>query len=115
MSAALGRVSVLVVTHNSAGTLRQTLEPIAGGNVEVIVVDNASTDHSVEIAASYDGVKVVRSPGNLGFGRGSNLAASHATCELLLLLNPDCVAMPDAIATMATRLLENPGLGFVGP
>jgi len=115
MSADLDRVSVLVVTHNSAGTLRQTLEPISGGNVEVIVVDNASTDHSVEIAASYDGVKVVRSRDNLGFGRGSNLAAWEATRELLLLLNPDCVAQPDAIATLASRLLENPRLGFAGP
>ena len=115
MSAVLERVAVLIVTHNSAGTLRRTLEPISGGNVEIILVDNASTDHTLDIAESYDGLTVIRSPENLGFGRGTNLAASNTTRELLLTLNPDCIAAPDAISVLASRLLENPGLGFVGP
>jgi GT2 family glycosyltransferase len=115
MSSALGRVSVLVVTHNSAGTLARTLEPIAGGNVEVIVVDNASTDRSVEVASEFDQVRVTCSGQNLGFGRGTNLAASHATRDFLLLLNPDCVASPDAIAALANRLDGEPTLGFAGP
>jgi len=95
--------------------MRQTLEPIAGGNVEVIVVDNASSDRSAELAAEHHGVKVIRSAENLGFGRGTNLAASHATRELLLMLNPDSVAGPEAIATLASRLQERVDLGFAGP
>lgn len=115
MSDALERVSVLVVAHNSAATIRACLEPIAQGALEVVVVDNASTDGSADIAAAFEGVTVVRSDENLGFGRGTNLAASRATRELLLFLNPDCVATSEAVATLAERLLADPGLGFAGP
>ena len=115
MSDALSRVAVLIVTHNSCGTLRQTLASLIGCDLDVVVVDNASTDNSVQVAAEFAGVKVVRSADNVGFGRGTNIAASNSTRELLLLLNPDCVATPDAIEILANRLLEDPGLGFAGP
>ncbi|HEV1997652.1 MAG TPA: glycosyltransferase family 2 protein [Candidatus Dormibacteraeota bacterium] len=115
MRSALTPVTVLIVTHNSSRTVQQTLEPLRGADLEVIVVDNASTDSTAEMVAGHDGVRLVRSDDNLGFGRGSNLAASHATRELLLLLNPDCVASTEAIATLAARLLDEPRLGFVGP
>lgn len=115
MSDALSRLAVLIVTHNSCGTLRQTLAPLMGCDLEVVVVDNASTDDSVQVAAGFAGVKVVRSADNVGFGRATNVAASNSTRELLLLLNPDCVATSEAIEILANRLLENPGLGFAGP
>ncbi|HEY8740779.1 MAG TPA: glycosyltransferase family 2 protein [Candidatus Dormibacteraeota bacterium] len=110
----LGGVSALVVAHNSTGTLRQCLEPVAG-RVEVVVVDNASSDGSADVAASVDGVTVVRSAENLGFGRGTNLAAAQASREFLLFLNPDCIASPGAIETLAARLRDRAGLGFAGP
>ena len=110
----LDQVSVLVVTHNSAGTLRRVLEPLAG-RMEVILVDSASSDDSAAIAAGFPGVDVVRSGENLGFGRATNLAATRATREFLLTLNPDCVASPEAIETLASRLAGDPALGFAGP
>jgi GT2 family glycosyltransferase len=113
---ALGRVSILVVTHNSAGTLRQCLDAVtADPGLEIVVVDNASTDGSAGIAEGYDGVSVVRSDTNLGFGRGTNLAASRASRDLLLFLNPDCVASPAAINELAIRLVANTDAGFAGP
>ena len=110
----LDRVAALMVTHNSAGTLRHSLEPLAG-QVPVVVVDNASDDDSAAIAEGFEGVEVLRSAKNLGFGRGTNLAASRTSRELLLFLNPDCVAVLGAIETLASRLLESPKLGFSGP
>jgi GT2 family glycosyltransferase len=79
------------------------------------VVDNASEDQSADIAARVEGVEVVRSAVNLGFGRGTNLAASRSRGELLLFLNPDCVASPQAVEALASRLLARPELGFAGP
>ena len=111
----LGQVSVLVVAHNSAGTLRESLGALHGAGLQVVVVDNASGDDSAAIAETFAGARVIRSAQNLGFGRASNLAARHADRPLLLLLNPDCVAPPAAIEVLATRLLEHAGLGFVGP
>jgi GT2 family glycosyltransferase len=111
----LDRVAALVVTHNSAGTLRRCLGAVAGTGVEVIVVDNASSDDGAAIAESFPGVTVVRSRENLGFGRGTNLAASRTRRELLLFLNPDCIAPPEAIDTLASRLPPQPAPGFAGP
>jgi GT2 family glycosyltransferase len=111
----LERVSVLVVTHNSAGTLSLCLDPLQAAGLELVVVDNASEDASREIAAGVPGVELVASDENLGFGRATNLAAARAGRELLLLLNPDCVASPPAVRELALRLLEQPRLGFAGP
>ncbi|MFN2463701.1 MAG: glycosyltransferase family 2 protein [Candidatus Dormibacteria bacterium] len=110
----VARVSVLVVTHNSAGTLARVLAPLAG-RVQVIIVDNASTDRSVAIAAAHDGIEVIRSEVNLGFGRATNLAASRAGSEFVLALNPDCIASVEAIETLAGRLDADLCLGFAGP
>src|SRR4029077_9218518 len=111
---ALDRVAVLVVTHNSASTLLQCLEPLAG-KVEIVVVDNASSDSSADIAAGLPGVEVVRSVQNLGLGAGSNRAAARISRELLLLLNPDCVPPAEAVERLAEALLASPELGFAGP
>jgi GT2 family glycosyltransferase len=110
----LDRVSALVVTHNSARTVRRCLEPLAG-RVHLLVLDNASDDGSADIAEAIPGVEVLHSADNLGFGRGTNHAAAHARGELLLFLNPDCIAPAEAVETMARRLAESPELGFAGP
>ena len=111
---ALDQVSVLVVTHNSARTLGRVLEPLAG-RLQVVVVDTASSDQSAAIAAGFNGVEVVRSETNLGFGRATNVAASRARGEYLLTLNPDCIASLEALELLAGRLVENPEMGFAGP
>jgi len=110
----LERVSALVVSHNSASTLRECLEPLAG-QLQVVVVDSDSQDDSAAIAASIPGIESIPAGRNLGLGAGSNAAASRARGEFLLLLNPDCIAAPEAVATMAQSLADTPTLGFVGP
>jgi N-acetylglucosaminyl-diphospho-decaprenol L-rhamnosyltransferase len=83
-------ISAVVVTHESASCITKCLAslrehlPIA----ELVVVDNASTDASVELARAA-GARVVELPRNVGFGRGCNAGVEAASGEHILFVNPD--------------------------
>jgi GT2 family glycosyltransferase len=112
MSSVEPKVSVLIVSYN---TRDMTVECIASvfaqpgsGLCEIIVVDNNSMDGSADaIAARFPNVRLVRSAENLGFARANNVAAQHASCDLILLLNPDTVVLDDAIAKLVDFAAEN--------
>ncbi|HEV3232255.1 MAG TPA: glycosyltransferase family 2 protein [Candidatus Dormibacteraeota bacterium] len=111
-------MAVLIVSYNTRDALRGCLRTLleTAADLRVIVVDNASSDGSVEMVRSeFPGVLAVEAGANLGFGRGTNLAASRTTRDFLLTLNPDCAAPPAAIAAMAGRLAKDEQIGFVGP
>ncbi len=115
----LRRVAVLVVNYNTRAVLERclrTLQPGLGLGLEVVVVDNASGDGSVDmVRRDFAAVSVVEAEANIGFGKGVNLAARHTQRDFLLILNPDCFIEPDSIARLATSLDGNPELGFAGP
>ncbi|MBW3592688.1 MAG: glycosyltransferase, partial [Actinobacteria bacterium] len=92
-------VAVVVVNFNAGEHLDRTLRALAAQTVaptRAIVVDNASTDGSVDgLEERFPWVEVVRSPENLGFAAGNNLAARMADdCEWVCLLNPDAFTEP---------------------
>ena len=99
----MGRlVSVVLVTWNSAETLPRCLEGLAGQThreLELIVVDNASTDGSAEIARPS-----IRNPANRGFSAAVNQALAIARGEFVLLLNPDAWLEPDYIESLIAAL-----------
>jgi GT2 family glycosyltransferase len=83
---------------------------------EIIVVDNASGDGSVEhLRARHPEVQVIASDVNLGFGRGNNLGVEHARGAFLALVNPDVVLPPGSMAALVQFLREHPKIGLVGP
>ena len=90
------RISVIMVTYNSASCLRPTLEAVLGQtypNFEVILLDNASRDASLAIAREFQGerLRVIAGKVNRGFAGGNNDAVRQSTGEIILLLNPDAV------------------------
>ncbi len=90
------RLSVLVVTHESATALAALAGALARelrDGDELVVVDNASRDGSADIAARA-GARVLRNARNAGFAAACDQAAAAATGDLLLLLNPDSVPEP---------------------
>lgn len=92
-------LSILIVNFNGKRYLEGCLTSIqekVSVPCEVILVDNSSTDGSADlIAERFPWVKLIRSPDNLGFAAGNNLAARHATGDYLLLLNIDTVLQTD--------------------
>jgi glycosyltransferase involved in cell wall biosynthesis len=105
-------VSVLVVNFNGAAVLERFLAGVAASEVaplEVIVVDNASTDGSVALLQDREDVRLVAGDENLGFGRGCNLGARGARGDLLLLANPDVALEPGTIGALVRALRTTPG------
>jgi GT2 family glycosyltransferase len=101
-------VSIILVTWNSAPYLRRCLEGIRQQTYvarELIVVDNASTDASCELARE-DATRVIRNETNRGFSVAVNQALAIARGELVLLVNPDCYLEPDYIERLAAALRE---------
>jgi len=114
-------VTVVVVSYNVAPLLircvrsaEAALSEVGGG--EIIVVDNASGDESVELlnrAAST--VELMVNTENVGFGAACNQGLARAKAERVLFLNPDAELGAGALAAMVTRLESQPAIGLVGP
>ncbi len=115
-------MSVVVLNWNVAELLAACLSSLrdaAGAwwpDTEVIVVDNASTDGSVEmVRARFPGVQVIALPTNLGFAGGNNAGIRAARGEYIFLLNPDTIAHPGSIATLADYMQAHEQVGIAGP
>ena len=113
-------VSIIIVNYHSADMVIDCVNSIfqktQGLSYEIIVVDNASGDGSVETLRSTFGetVTVIGSPVNLGFGKANNLGAEKACGKYLFLLNPDTVLVNNAIWILWEYLEYNPGVGVAG-
>ena len=112
-------ISILIVNWNGGEMLRNLLTSIEKTRgtiaVETIVVDNASTDSSLDAATDFPQVTLLRNAENLGFARGNNQAARAATGEFLLLLNNDTIVRDNALALLAQFLRDHPQVVAVGP
>jgi len=112
-------VSIVIVNWNAKDLLLACIDSIrrSAGDVscEIIVVDNASDDGSVEaVRERFPDVMLIPSDKNLGFAAGNNLGISKAQGEYVLLLNPDTVVREGAIQESAAFLRDNPDAGAVG-
>ncbi|HWH98179.1 MAG TPA: glycosyltransferase, partial [Pseudolysinimonas sp.] len=112
-------VAVLIVSYNTrertvACVSSVRAHPPAPGT-EIVVVDNDSGDGSAEaLEHAFPGITVVRSGGNLGFARAVNVGAAATTAEYLLLLNPDTVVRPGALAALLGFARAHPEHGVYG-
>ena len=112
-----GTVGAVVVSYNSAAYLTDCLRSLRSeGVTEVVVVDNASSDGSVEVVRSADaGVAVVETGSNLGFGSGANRGVAATRGDYVLILNPDTVVEPGTVKALSEALDRDDGLAVVGP
>ena len=111
------RLSVVIVTYNSAGCIAECLEALkrALPNSEMIVVDNMSRDATLATATATDArVRVVRMSYNAGFGRACNEGVRIAEHDHVLLVNPD-VVLVDATTDALESALAAPRLGLMAP
>jgi len=108
-------VTVVTVTYNAVGLVAACLDALAaqhldGLDMEVVVVDNASTDGTADLVADqYPTVRLVRSPTNRGFAGGNNLALDTVTSPAVILLNNDAVPEPDFVSTLVGELAAATG------
>lgn len=109
-------VTILILNWNGLDLLPRCLQAVHNQTFtayETLVVDNASTDGSVDgLETRWPGVRVIRSPRNLGFAAGNNLGARHAQGRWLVLLNNDAFPEPDWLKALVCAARENPGYNF---
>ncbi|MBU6447121.1 MAG: glycosyltransferase family 2 protein, partial [Verrucomicrobia bacterium] len=91
-------ISVCILTKNASATLRETLESVRIFD-EVIVLDNGSTDDTLQIAEGFPNVKVHTFP-FIGFGPLRNEAAQFAKNDWILVLDSDEVLSPELMAEL---------------
>lgn len=113
---ALARVTALIVNYNSGPWLERCIRALRGrhGRLPLIeVVDNDSSDGSASRLPALEGLRVRHAPRNLGFARGVNTAARAARSEFLLIINPDCLLLPDSLERLIAELDAHPGAAMV--
>lgn len=111
-----GLDSIIIVAHNSGATLSDCVARVLGqgGEVEVIVVDNASVDGAVDALADDVRLRRIHNADNPGFSAACNRGAGLAKGERLLFLNPDCLLPPGALQRLGEHLDADPGLALLG-
>ena len=110
------RCSAIIVTYNSGDSIRACLEALVNEDCEVVIVDNASHDETVqrvEEFVAWHPVHLVANPENLGFAAAVNQGARESAGDVLLLLNPDAIAEPGAVKALL-QCLEATGAVAVG-
>ncbi|MBE9507190.1 MAG: glycosyltransferase family 2 protein, partial [Chloroflexi bacterium] len=113
-------LSVVVVSWNVRDLLRQCLNSILNTRgalrVEVVVVDNASTDDSVEmVRAEFPSVCLITNTENRGFPVANNQGIAVAQGRYVLLLNSDAEVVGEALATMVAYADTHTDVGVIGP
>lgn len=110
-------ISVILVSYNSAAVIGAALRCVAGHPrvARVTVVDNASTDATVETVKQFPGVEIVQSSRNVGFGRGNNLGLANVTTPFALLLNPDAVLQEGALEALLDAAAHFPDAYILAP
>ncbi len=113
-------VSIIIVNYHTPDLVIDCINSVfdhtQGITYEIIVVDNASKDDSVNKIRSFfrDKVQVIASEDNLGFGKGNNLGVSYATGEYVLLLNPDTYLINNAVKVLFDYISTHKKIGIIG-
>jgi len=112
-------LSVIIVNWNVKELLKQCLDSIIRevleSDCEVIVVDNHSTDGSVEmVRVCFPQVKLITNKENIGYGRAANQAVQIAGGDLLFVLNPDTIVKGDTLLQIKEFMEQNPQVGVGG-
>jgi GT2 family glycosyltransferase len=113
------KTSIVILTYNKLEFTRQCIESIRGftppGSYEMIVVDNHSTDGTVEWLCEQDDIRVIANPENRGFPAGCNQGIGIAGGDNVLLLNNDTVVTPNWLGNLVKCLYSSDRTGAVGP
>ena len=109
-------ISTIIVNYNAGPLLRGCVDSLLACplDIEIVVVDNASTDGSLDVLTGLPNVRVIKNSANVGFAAACNRGARIASAPFLLFLNPDCVLQSDALAKLLGEMGTDECIGMVG-
>jgi GT2 family glycosyltransferase len=113
-------ISIVIVSWNAKTFLAECLESLQGsvydGQMEITVVDNASSDGSVEmVRALFPAVNLICNDGNLGFAKANNIGIRIAKGEYIALINSDVHVLAGCLSKLVSYCERHPLTGLVGP
>ncbi|MCB0539887.1 MAG: glycosyltransferase, partial [Bacteroidetes bacterium] len=112
------RISIIIVNYNGLSHLHPLLESLQVqdyDDYEIIVVDNGSSDGSLDyIRQYYPAVRIAALDNNVGFAEGNNIGSEIASGDFLCLINNDTRAAPDFLRKLMTCITTSPRIGAVG-
>lgn len=112
-------ISIIVLNYNSLAHLRDNLDSLLTlaypiDHLEILLVDNASTDDSIKwVTAHYPVVRIIENGANLGYAGGNNAGVQAARGEWVVILNPDMRVEPDWLAELVRPLPQDPTIACV--
>jgi hypothetical protein len=113
------RVTVVVVSRNRAALLRRCLESLEKSEgretLQIVVVDNGSSDGSAELDADFPQVQLIRLPKNFGLTKAMNIGWRAADADYVLFLHDDAEVEPGAVLRLAETLDASPNAGAACP
>lgn len=110
-------VAAVIVSYNVADLVLECIASLRSDGVEqVVVVDNASVDGSVDAVRRHEpDVEVLALPRNLGYGAAANRGVTRTTTPYVAVMNPDVVVEPGSTKALVDALEADEGLAVVGP
>lgn len=112
-------VSVIVVNYNGRSYLKTCLDSLlatVGQEVELLLIDNQSSDDSVDfVQRNYPQVRLIQNRENSGYAGGNNLGVRYAQGDYLVILNPDTAVQPNWLQPLIAPLQYNPRIGITTP
>lgn len=113
------KVSIIILNWNGGEDVLECLKSVKDidyPDYEVIVVDNGSTDNSVEgIKRSFPNINLIQNNKNLGFPEGTNVGIRAATGDYIMLLNDDTVVARNILKDLVEAMGSNANIGIAGP
>ena len=108
--------AVIIVNYNTGKLLSRVIECVikAKGIDEIIVVDNNSSDNSMELLPQISKIQTYFRKTNAGFASSCNYGAKFTQSDFLLFLNPDCLIQTQSIAKTLDTFNDNQDVGLVG-
>lgn len=114
------KVFVIIVTYNGARWIDRNMPSLLDSAypVSIIVVDNKSTDNTVELLQKYPQVDVIHTGANLGFGKANNIGMQKALAlgaDYLFLLNQDAWVFKNTISSLVSKMELHTNIGIMSP
>jgi N-acetylglucosaminyl-diphospho-decaprenol L-rhamnosyltransferase len=112
--------AAVVVSYNYGDLLercvRSIIDDSSAGAVDIVVVDNGSSDGSIErLATALPAARIVAAPGNVGYARGANIGIATTDAPVVAVLNGDVELAPGVAAAMVGALDADQRAGAIGP
>jgi GT2 family glycosyltransferase len=112
-------LSIIIVNYNSGEYLNRCLNSIKQNikkiEYEIIVVDNDSTDNSLDGIEKHEKLNIIKEKENHGFAKANNIGVSYAKGKYLLILNNDTIFFDNSIEKLMEYKKEKPEIGIISP